>query len=189
MTGRHARYKRYSVTPSALGHAPVSPVLPATPETVTRAGWCRCNDGDLRASLSAAGSIPLCLGRGFGHVGALLGVAIITVARAMVDLRVRIDPNLTIARRGPRGWRLCRPRGRRWCLRGRRGCRCWGCRWHCITPRLHAFMTATGTRPRGSRKSRTVSARSRNRWCLSKHWHRTGQSGGYYNWTLPIGAA
>ena len=56
----------------------------------------------LRAGLAAAGPVAGGLGSGLGHVGPGLGLAVIPVALAVVDLAGRIDPDLSraTARRG-----------------------------------------------------------------------------------------
>ncbi len=64
-----------------------------------RAGEPRSQrDRQSGANLAAGGPISLGFGCGFGHVAPLLGMTVIAITGAMVDLGFTIDPHLTAAR-------------------------------------------------------------------------------------------
>ena len=73
--------------------------------------------------------IPRSLGLSLGHIGALLGLAVPTVAGAVVDLGRGVNPDLTGGARSFRGFS-----GLTWCSGGRSGA---GCR---RTPGFNAAM-------------------------------------------------
>jgi hypothetical protein len=91
------------------------------------------------ASLPVVGPGALCPCLRFGHVAALLGLAIPARARAVVDLAGGIHPNLT-GTTGSRSSAFCRRRLRarlRWCV----------CGTGRLAPRLYSPVAATGARP------------------------------------------
>src|SRR5450755_431457 len=108
------------------------------------------------AGLAVVGVVARCLGSRFGHVLTLLGLAVVLRAGAVIDLRARVDPDLSGTTAGGRrrhgrgcgrlrgGWRCLGRRG------GHRGCRsrCGslgrGCGRRRAEPVLHALVTGTG---------------------------------------------
>ena len=85
------------------------------------------------AGLAPARTIALRLRRGLGHVAAVVGLAVIAIARAVVDPARGVDPDLpgTASWRGRSGTALNRagcPSGCRRCGGSRRGRKRGGCR-------------------------------------------------------------
>ncbi len=130
----------------------------------------------LGAVFASRWSRPGCFGCGFGHVAALLGMAVIAVTLAMIDLRVRVHPNL---RHPTRRYRCRRYRSR--CLRGcdlRSNVRWHGSLRRRRAERLNTTMPTACTTSMSTGPGASILTSCRNRRSLSlgclKHYNKAG---------------